>query len=69
MVLWVLIVMFVVPAIFQWLWNMTCPQLFRLPTLTYWQAFRLMIIAGLLFGGSHLAFQSSGVGQMIHFGF
>jgi hypothetical protein len=48
-----LISIFVIAAIFQWLWNITCPEIFRLPTLTYWQAFRLLIIAGLLFGGSH----------------
>ena len=67
-VLWIVIVIFLVPAIFQWLWNITCPQVFRLPSLTYWQAFRLMIIAGLLFGSSNAMFQSNGVGQMIHFG-
>lgn len=49
-IFWLLIVLFAVPAIFQWLWNITFPQLFRWPTLTYWQAFRIMIIVDLLFG-------------------
>lgn len=67
-VLWMLIVIFVLPAILQWLWNITFPQLFKWPYITYWQAFRIMIIAYLLFGGSHLAFQSIGVGQSMHIG-
>jgi hypothetical protein len=59
-VILILLLIFVVPAIFQWLWNITCPDVFRLPTLTYWQAFRLLILATLLFGGLHFATQSSG---------
>lgn len=51
----VLIVIFVVPAIFQWLWNITCPDVFRLPEITYWQAFRIIILAAMLFGGAHLS--------------
>lgn len=38
------------PAILQWLWNMTIPQVFGLRTITFWQAFRLMLIFGILFG-------------------
>ena len=45
---------FVVPAILQWLWNETMPELFKLPDLTYWQAFRLLLIAGILIGGPGL---------------
>lgn len=66
---WILAVIFVVPAVFQWLWNKTCPQVFHLPRLTYWQSFRLLIIAGLFFGGSHLLFQSGAGGQGLHIGF
>ncbi len=39
------------PAILQWLWNMTIPQVFGLRTITFWQAFRLILICGILFGG------------------
>lgn len=67
--LWIVVVIFVVPAVFQWLWNMTCPQVFDLSRITYWQAFRLLIMAGLLFGEAHLLFQSGGGGQEIHIGF
>jgi hypothetical protein len=42
---------FLVPAILQWLWNFTMPDVFGLSELTYWQAFRLLLIAGILIGG------------------
>lgn len=45
-------VFFAIVALFQWLWNITMPELFELKTLRYWQAFRLILIAGVLFGGS-----------------
>lgn len=35
----------VVTALFQWLWNITMPDMFRLKRITYWQAFRLLILA------------------------
>lgn len=41
----------VVAALLQWLWNTTMPEVFRLRSITYWPAFRLMLIAGLLFSG------------------
>ncbi len=37
-------------ALFQWLWNITMPQVFNLNTITFWQAFRLLLIAAFLFG-------------------
>ncbi len=51
---------FAVPAIFMWLWNITCPQVFNLSEITYWQAFRLLLLAAMLFGGFHLATSSGG---------
>ena len=39
-----------VPLLLQWLWNMTMPEVFELNQITFWQAFRLIIIAFLLFG-------------------
>ena len=36
--------------IFRWLWNITIPQIFNLKEITYWQAFRLLLIAGIIFG-------------------
>jgi hypothetical protein len=45
-----LVLIFILPAILQWLWNMTIPQVFGLRPILFWQAFRLMIICGILFG-------------------
>lgn len=33
----------------KYLWNTTMPDVFSLPKVSYWQAFRLMIIGVLLF--------------------
>lgn len=45
---------FLLVLLFQWLWNITMPQVFNLREITFWQAFRLLLIAGILFGGSHM---------------
>ncbi len=42
---------FVIVYLFQWLWNITMPEVFGLKVITYWQALRLLLIAGMLFGG------------------
>lgn len=34
----------------QWLWNITIPQVFNLEIISYWEALRILIIAGILFG-------------------
>jgi hypothetical protein len=47
----VLLLLFLLPAFLQWLWNMTIPEVFGSRTITYWQAFRLILICGILFGG------------------
>jgi hypothetical protein len=41
---------FVAAALLQWLWNMTLPDIFGTKTVRYWQAFRLILIASILFG-------------------
>jgi hypothetical protein len=38
-------------AVAMLLWNALLPQIFNLPTLTYWQAVGLMLLARILFGG------------------
>lgn len=40
----------IIPALLRWLWNITMPDVFGLKQLTFWQAFRLLIIAFMLFG-------------------
>lgn len=44
----------IVPLIFQMLWNSTIPEIFGLKSLRYWQAFRLLLIAFLLFSAGGL---------------
>jgi hypothetical protein len=46
-----LLIMAVMVVVLWWLWNITMPQVFNLPRLGFWQAFRLVIIAAILFGG------------------
>ena len=38
-------------ALFQWLWNTTMPEVFGLKIITFWQAFRLLLITQFLFSG------------------
>ena len=44
-------------ALFTWLWNITMPEVFGLKEITFWQAFRLLLLAGFLFGA----------GSIVHF--
>lgn len=37
-------------ALLRWLWNLTMPRIFGLPQIEFWEAFRLLLIAGILFG-------------------
>jgi hypothetical protein len=41
---------FISTALLRWLWNTTIPQVFGLKDITFWQAFRLMLISALLIG-------------------
>lgn len=54
-----LLLFFVLVSLFQWLWNITIPELFELQPISYWQAFRLLLIGSMLFGG----------GSFVGFGF
>jgi len=37
-------------GVLRLLWNTTMPAIFSLPQLTYWQAFRMLVMAWILFG-------------------
>jgi hypothetical protein len=41
---------FISTAILKWLWNITIPGIFGVREITFWEASRLIIIAGILFG-------------------
>lgn len=49
-VIWWVIIIFISTAILKWLWNITIPSIFGIREITFWEAFRLIIIAGILFG-------------------
>ena len=57
---------FVAAGILMWLWNITMPQIFALKEIAYWQAFRLLLIAGLLLGGLHYQAPLQGGGLFLH---
>lgn len=41
----------VLGLVVQWLWNWLMPDIFGLKAITYWQAFGLLFLSKLLFGG------------------
>jgi len=45
------VIVAIIVTIFRWLWNTTMPEVFGLKQLSFWQAFKIMLLAGLLFGG------------------
>ena len=46
----VVVYLFVSAAILEWLWNITVPDIFNIGRIEYWQSFRLLIMASILFG-------------------
>ena len=38
-------------VVFRWLWNTTMPEVFGARSLTFWQALKILLLAGILFGG------------------
>jgi hypothetical protein len=46
-----LIILAIVTLIFRWLWNSTLPDVFGLKSLSFWQAFKILLISSMLFGG------------------
>lgn len=53
LVILVPLLLYAVTLLLQYLWNTTIPYVFNLKPITFWQAFRLLLIAGILFGGWH----------------
>ena len=54
---WIITIPFIITVfalfikLFQWLWNATMPDVFETKKINYWQAFKVLLIAGFLFGG------------------
>ncbi|MGH9732664.1 MAG: hypothetical protein ACRD4A_13280 [Candidatus Acidiferrales bacterium] len=41
-------------AITMWLWNWLMPTIFNLPTIGFWQAVGILLLAQILFKGGHV---------------
>jgi len=50
---WTAVLALVLGWLGQWLWNQVGPQLFHLPSITWWQAGAIIALLQLLFGGTH----------------
>ncbi len=46
-----LIILAIITLIFRWLWNSTIPEVFGLKSLSFGQAFKILLISSMLFGG------------------
>ena len=46
-----LVLVAILVVVFRWLWNSTLPDVFGVHEVTFWQAFKIMLLAGILFGG------------------
>ena len=42
--------LFLFSALLMWLWNITITRIFGIREITFWEAFRFILIAGFLFG-------------------
>lgn len=38
-------------VVFRWLWNTTLPEVFGIKPLSFGQALKILLLAGILFGG------------------
>lgn len=57
-----LVILFVLILVFKWLWNITMPEVFGIREVTFWQAFRILILASILFGGHRTIQQGADMG-------
>jgi hypothetical protein len=46
-----LVILAIITLIFRWLWNTTMPDVFGVKSLSFGQAFKILLIASMLFGG------------------
>jgi hypothetical protein len=46
-----LVILAIITLIFRWLWNTTLPDVFGVKTVTFGQAFKILLISSMLFGG------------------
>ena len=53
-----IVVISVSTAIFAWLWNLTIPDIFKVRPITFWEAFRLLLIGAMLSSGGFIHFNA-----------
>ncbi|MCP4284986.1 MAG: hypothetical protein GY792_11105 [Gammaproteobacteria bacterium] len=41
----------IIVVIFRWLWYSTIPDVFGIREVSFWQAVKILLLAGILFGG------------------
>lgn len=50
----------VATSLFEWRWNITIPGIFKVRPITFWEAFRLLLIGAMLSSGAFIHFKSGG---------
>lgn len=60
MIIFGILLIFLMGFVVMWLWNWLMPDIFGLPTLSYWQAFGLLALAKIIFGFGHHSSKGSG---------
>lgn len=43
----------------QWIWNSTIADIFKLRPITLWEAFKIILLSAIIFGGGTLPFHYS----------
>lgn len=46
-----MVLLAVITLFFRWLWNTTVPDVFGASPVDFWQAFKIMLLSAMLFGG------------------
>jgi hypothetical protein len=46
-----ILILIMVVCIIMWIWNALMPALVQVPTISFWQAFMLLVLCRLLVGG------------------
>ena len=56
----VIMAVMLITALLEWLWNITIPDIFGIREISFWEAFRLMLISALLFGAPYASVNFQG---------
>ncbi|MDX2215014.1 MAG: hypothetical protein SFY66_17125 [Oculatellaceae cyanobacterium bins.114] len=53
------IALFIIPLVFMIAWNISIPVVFRLPRITYWQAFGFLLVVSIIFNGAFMGLKNN----------